>query len=632
MSVGRWSQPLRAATGVVTVLWFAMVLLGCASGKNGEFPSIGSDEGGSAPDAGVETFNGDAGMGDGASQPGCDTSCSAAGGICQSGTTCVIRDNLGGVPASAQALLEGGGSADSTFAWLYPYDQTVFPKGLRSPVMQFASAGAEQAYVHITCSRLDYEGFFTVYSPDSMQLVLPQASWKAVLAASAAGDPLKVSVTEIAGGAASGPLVETWPIAQGNARGAIYYEADNGTFPGLGSQSAGLKTIAPGGATPTVLTTPTKLVGVPTLSSGCESACHSVSADGSTLVAGTQQVTVSEWASASYAVGTGGLTTIDAPNDSRFTYAGLISNGKFGMSATHYRFWDGTSPSRVYDTQTGAQIPASGWDDTVQFAGTTAFSPDGTKIAFIHEDEDQGHSLALMDFAVASMQFSNLSDIATDPNAFMGWPTFTPDSAWVLYQAAQPVESGSEFETGPGHQADLFIVGVASHTTTRLDALDGYGPGGTVLPARDPGLNFEPTVLPEAVGGYFWVVFTTHRSYGNTEASGNAHGQLWLAAIDLNPVAGKDPSHPAFHLDGQELGANNLRGSWVLSPCGPEGASCASGDECCTGFCESPDGGPTQCTPSAAGCSQEYESCQTAADCCGSGNLCINNRCAITLQ
>jgi hypothetical protein len=532
-------------------------------------------------------------------------------------------------------LLERGGSADSTFAWLYPYDQTVFPKGLRSPVMQFAAAGAEQAYVHITCSRLDYKGFFPVYTPNSMQLVLPQASWKAVLAASASGDPLKVSVTKIAGGAVSGPIVETWPIAQGNARGTIYFEADNGSFPGLGSQSAGLKKIAPGGATPTVLTTPTKLMGVPTLSSGCESACHSVSSDGSTLAASTQQVTVQEWASASYSVGAGGLTTTNAPNDSRFTYAGLFPNGTFGMSATNYRFWDGKSPSRLYDTQTGAQIAASGWDDTIQFAGTTSFSPDGLKFAFVHEDEDQGHTLALMDFAVASMQFSKLSDVATDPNTFIGWPTFTPDSAWIIYQVAEKEVAdgyGLEFETGPGHRADLFIVDVASHTARRLDALDGYGAGGTYLPAQDPELNFEPTVLPEAVGGYFWVVFTSHRSYGNTLSSGDSHGQLWLAAIDLNPAAGKDPSHPAIYLDGQERAANNLRGFWVLSPCGPEGASCESGDECCTGFCRPVDGGPTQCTPSAGGCSQEYEACQTAKDCCRSGDLCINNRCAVSVQ
>jgi hypothetical protein len=621
--------------GLLTVLWCTIVLLGCATGKTRIGYTATEDDGGSTPDAGIGTLNDDAATtGDAPTAPGCDPSCAAAGGICQNAATCVISENLGGIPSNVQSSLEAGGSADPAFGWLYPYDQTVFPKGLRSPVMQFAGTGAEQAYVHITCSKLDYKGFFTVYAADSMQVVLPQPSWTAVLEATAAGDPLRVAVTKIGGGAVSGPIVETWPIAQGNARGTIYYEADNGTFPGLGSMSAGLKRIAPGGATPTVLTTPTKLTGTPTLSSGCESACHSVSADGSTLAAMTQQATVKEWASASYAVSAGGLTTTNAPNDSRFTFAGLFPNGKFGMSATNYRFWDGTSPSRVYDTQTGAQIAASGWDDIIQLAGTTSFSPDGKTIAFVHEDKDQGHTLASMGFTAASMQFSSLSDVATDPSKFLGWPAFTPDSAWIIYQAAEPVSSESKFETGPGHKADLFIVDVASHTTSRLDALDGYGAGGTYLPANDPELSFEPTVLPEAVGGYFWVVFTSHRSYGNTLPSASSHGQLWLAAIDLNPVPGKDPSHPAFHLDGQEENANNLRGFWVLSPCRAEGTSCASGDECCAGagFCRSRDGGPPQCTATAGGCSDEYEPCQTPADCCRSGDLCINNRCALPTQ
>jgi hypothetical protein len=31
-----------------------------------------------------------------------------------------------------------------------------------------------------------------------------------------------------------------------------------------------------------------------------------------------------------------------------------------------------------------------------------------------------------------------------------------------------------------------------------------------------------------------------------------------------------------------------------------------------------------------SGCSNDYESCTTAADCCNAGDQCINNRCAAT--
>jgi hypothetical protein len=146
-------------------------------------------------------------------------------------------------------------------------------------------------------------------------------------------------------------------------------------------------------------------------------------------------------------------------------------------------------------------------------------------------------------------------------------------------------------------------------------------------------MSFAPTVLPEAVGGYFWAVFTSHRSYGNTAPSqdnGDQNGKLWVTAIDINTTPGKDPSHPAFFLDGQELTSDNLRGFWVLNPCAANGASCASGDDCCGGFCSaSSDGGSGTCgAPPAGTCSQEYDKCTTAADCCDSTNECINGWCS----
>ncbi len=141
------------------------------------------------------------------------------------------------------------------------------------------------------------------------------------------------------------------------------------------------------------------------------------------------------------------------------------------------------------------------------------------------------------------------------------------------------------------------------------------------LPDDDPDLSFAPTVLPEAVGGYFWVVFTSHRSYGNTfpsQDNGDENGKLWVAAIDLDLTAGQDSSHPAFYLDGQEGDSDNLRGFWVLPPCEQNGSTCSSGDECCTGFCR-PDGegGAYSCVPAPAGaCSNEFEKCTTTASCC----------------
>ena len=89
-----------------------------------------------------------------------------------------------------------------------------------------------------------------------------------------------------------------------------------------------------------------------------------------------------------------------------------------------------------------------------------------------------------------------------------------------------------------------------------------------------------------------------------------------------------DPSHPAFYLDGQESQADNLRGFWALNPCKADGTSCASGDDCCGGYCRGTDAGASTCASTASGCSNEFDKCTTASDCCNSTDQCIAGRCA----
>ncbi len=567
----------------------------------------------------------------------CGTICITAGGHCV-GNVCELVDNPAGISSTVQQQLQGTGAADSAFVWLYPYDATVFPRGLISPTLQFGGIAPDAMLVHVTFSTMDYKGYFGPSSPTKAQI--PATSWTAITETALASDVVKVNVTKLSGGQVTGPVTERWTIAQGSLRGQIYYEtymsalaeqAAGASSPecdsafGLPPGCPGIMSIAPGAATPTVL------------KAGCGNVCHTASADGSTLVA---NVTWEEQ-SASYDLKNNAATLKSSPS-LIFTYGGLYPDGSFLMSATDYRGWAGYpgypgaglgSPSRLYDTKTGSNIPAPGWDSVVTRGGTTAFSPDGKFLAFIHEDTGSGHTLGMVDFAVATKTFSNLVDVATDPSSYLGWPAFTPDSQTIVYHAG----SNAAFETDQGATGNIYLVNIATKKVTRLDALDGYSAGGsTYLPTQDPDLNFAPTVLPEAVGGYFWAVFTSHRSYGNilpTRDNSDENGKLWVAAIDLGEAgASTDRSHPAFYLDGQESAADNLRGFWVLPPCKAKGDACASGDECCTGYCRGsssttcvsapPDGG--------AGCSNEYEKCTTSADCCDSsqGYICIGGFCA----
>ena len=173
------------------------------------------------------------------------------------------------------------------------------------------------------------------------------------------------------------------------------------------------------------------------------------------------------------------------------------------------------------------------------------------------------------------------------------------------------------------------------------DCATSYLPKSASHPS-DERLNYEPNVTPIASGGYYWVVFTSRRLYGNV-ATGSPYypvqgdgaptqpptKKLWVAAIDPNPKPGQDPSHPAFYLPGQEMMSGNMRGFWVRAACTANGTSCETGDECCSGYCNDDGGGTLSCGDKPTGCVPEFNRCTADSDCCGSGQLtCIGGLCA----
>ncbi len=594
-----------------------------AGNTGGESITIGS--------TGVGASGSTGSTGSGGGGPDACSACTMAGGTCSAGS-CTIVENPGNVDMGTQGMLKGGGSADASFAWLYPYDKTVFPRGLTPPTAQFGGTTPTAFYVHVTFPGMDYTGFYAANSVKGF--AFSPAVWTAITDAAGATSAVQVDVTKIAGGQVSGPITETWTIAQGSLKGTIYYETYGSQILG-GSGSVGIMKIQPGASMPT----PVK--------SGCGNVCHTASADGSTLVANVAL----DMESASYDLknnaslifaATGGFPPMpNSPPALMFTYGGIYPDGSFVMTATGYRtftggFFGGSTAPALYTTKNGIKIAAPGFDGVVQSTGTPAFSPDGKMVAFNASGDAMlggGSTLSVMDFDHATFGFSNGRNVADHGGQTVAWPAFTPDGKWVVYHAG----SNQQFETDNGATADLYFTSSTSATQHRLDALDGYQSGSqtSYLPAHDPNLSFAPTVLPEAVGGYFWVVFTSHRSYGNTLASMAAGpsgpdtlGQLWVAAFDINATAGQDPSHPAFYLDGQEGQADNLRGFWVLNPCQQDGTSCTSGDQCCGGFCRPGDGGGDVCTNTSSGCSNLYESCTKSSDCCQSNAVCINGKCA----
>jgi hypothetical protein len=538
-----------------------------------------------------------------------------------------FTENPGTVATATQTALTAGGQADTAFRWLYPYDKTVFPRGLTAPVIQFDGADPTAVLVHATSKNLEYQGYYAGSSPG--RVTMSAATWRLITTAAGASDPVRVDVTKASSAGVTGPISETWTIAQGSLTGTVYYNTYDSTIAAGGA----VMRIKPG-------TPATVLLG------NCTT-CHAVSADGSTLVANAGDVNDQSYDLRQDVTQDAGV--LASVSDGTWSFAAVYPDGTLVLQSGGGQI-PGTSslgPSRLYDAKTGQALAAPGFDGVIDVAVMPTFSPDGKKIAFSNLDAGSGHSLSVMDFEVRSRTFSGLVDVVTtaDTTDYLGWPAFLPTSTAFLFGHMD----GSDFATWEQHHGDLSIADVGTKTTVSLDALNGGAAGHVYLPYGDgeAHLNYEPTVLPVAVGGYYWTIFTSRREYGNTitdpdawESGPSRRKKLWIAAIDQDAKAGTDPSHPAFYLNDQELEAGNMRGFWALDPCAQNGASCATGDQCCTGFCRAgipADGGAGDAgtglvcvAPPAMGCAKEYEKCAASSACCGasSGYQCINGFCA----
>jgi hypothetical protein len=497
------------------------------------------------------------------------------------------------------------GMADSTWQFVYPYDQTVFPRGIPAPEIHLTSGSnpGNAFYVHILADKFEYEGFFN--AGGQTQLNMSQAAWDALTGA-AKGSQVEVDVSKIANGQKFGPIFRHWTLAAGTLHGTIYYNTYNSPLANNDGAMMRIKGNSP---------VPEVLVGQCTV-------CHSISSDGSTAAAANHN-------------GPGGIfdLTNGNPNpplvyqDAEIAaFAGLFPKNGSVWVVNAEPNWGPTPGSgggyaSSLRAKNGMVIPNSGIEG--YYAQSPVFSHDGTHLAFLDRSHPGAASLAMMDYDAVAQKFTNYQVMAVPGNGRINsWPAFTPDNKWIVFQSG----TGQDLATWGGN-SKIFAVDVATKTVIPLDVLngDGYAPAGQ----RDLDLNFEPTIAPIASGGFYWVMFTSRRTYGNKLTSTQDQTKrLWVSAFDINAIGGQDGSHPAFYISGQELTSGNSRGFWALDPCKSDGADCQTGDECCNGFCE-PMGNPPKftCGPPSGMCSKEFESCKVDSDCCDPTLVCINNTC-----
>ncbi|MEY4512573.1 MAG: hypothetical protein RLZZ450_4695 [Pseudomonadota bacterium] len=567
---------------------------------------------------------------------------------------CGANNSAGLKPADIDKL-KAGGKADG-LKLLYPYDGTIFPRGLGAPKVMWQGAAGSAVYLRIRSKFFEYDG--CLKPTGNGQLDLSQAAWdKAGAQTMGPSTPFDIELSVLDSGTVRGPLKQSIVIAQATLKGSIYYGSYNsriGAAGGLGLPGGGAP--AGGGGLPGGLgglggggsilrIKPGKPAEFFARSGTC-TGCHTVSANGERMIA-------KEFASVNDG-STYALKPDTAPNpqpsraavSSAFT--GLSPDGSVYINNA---VQNGIGPNimggpggglvpataTLRETDTGTEITGSGIPPS---ASMGTFSPDGTMIAMNDLAQASGGGISLMDYDAKARKASNPRLLFQGGQGLSGWPFLLPDNGAVIFTTtdARDFSGGGVGINGlaaGGPRSDLMIVDALTGKATLLARAMGFATpedaaaNKTYLPfgAEELHQHYYPTVSPIAAGGYFWVFFDSVRHYGNL----GIHRQLWGAAVAIQHDQGEfhsddglyalDPSAPAFYLPGQELETANHRAFTALDPCRADGASCESGVDCCSGFCTDGVCGPP------TGCSETNEACKQDSDCCNPNDRCIAGFC-----
>ena len=281
-------------------------------------------------------------------------------------------------------------ASPAELSFVYPYDQTVWPRGLKAPLLQWTTTHTATAvFIHLSQADFDFKGYYKfnagLTGQQLMRQPIDEAAWDQATHGNQ-GDALHAEVTIAATDGVIGPIAEDWIVAPDVLQGTVYY----GTYDSVlnlddaGQPQGAVLKIQPGVSAPTLA--------VPSLRGKCH-VCHEVSANGSTLFT-ANGITWDNGLGGSYDLTNGGalIKAYDQTAqvngvgyydvEGKFTYGGIYPDGTFALANSMDNWWSFREASNIFSRDTLLAIPSTGFTNLVTQAVTPSFSPDGLHIAF----------------------------------------------------------------------------------------------------------------------------------------------------------------------------------------------------------------------------------------------------------